>query len=310
MQDVVRDLSMLAEPARVRLLAALDEAELGVAELVRVLQLPQSTVSRHLKALRTAGWVRRRSVGTSSLHGADLEAVGPVGQQLWATVGAAFAATHQAREDRVRLAAALAERDGDSFFGRVATGWDEVRRELFGSDFLTTALPALLPPHWVIADLGCGTGELLDLLAPVVERVIGVDREPKMLDAARARTSRHPNVDLLEGALASLPLDPATIDAATCLLVLHHVDRPDAVWSEVCRVLKPGGTFVVVDMQPHDRHDWRHTMGHRHLGFDRDSVVGMAEAGGLQLVQWRGLAPAPEAQGPPLFLANFTRPAN
>lgn len=308
MDDVVRDLAVLSEPVRVRLLAVLEEAELGVTELVRVLQLPQSTVSRHLKALRTAGWIRRRTVGTASLHGADLDTVDPVGQQLWNVVGDAFRATHQAREDRVRLAAALAERDeGDSFFGRVHAEWDALRRELFGDTYLAAALAALLPADWTVADLGCGTGEILALLAPGVHRVIGVDREPRMLEAAAERTRSFHNVDLRQGALDALPLRDGEVHAATCLLVLHHVEAVDGALREAHRVLREEGRLVVVDMRAHDRRDWRHTMGHRHLGFDRAALVELARERGLDLVAWRDLPPAPEAQGPPLFLAVFGR---
>lgn len=309
MQEVVRNLSVLSEPARVRLLAVLSEAELGVTELVRVLQLPQSTVSRHLKALRTAGWVRRRTVGTASLHGIALDEVGPIGRQLWSVVGEAFAATHQAREDHVRLAAALAERDGASFFGRVHAEWDELRRELFGESFLAAALPALLPRDWHVVDLGCGTGHLLSLLAPAVRKVIGVDSEPRMLEAASSRTSSYGNVDLRQGTIEALPLDDGEVQAATCVLVLHHVASVDTALGEIHRVLAPGGRLVVVDMQPHDRAEWRHTMAHRHLGFERDSLVELAAAAGLQELSWRDLAPDPDAQGPPLFLASFERPS-
>ena len=292
-----------------RLLAVLAEAELGVTELVRVLQLPQSTVSRHLKALRTAGWIRRRTVGTSALHGADLDAVDPVGQQLWGVVGPAFAVTHQAREDRVRLAAALAEREGEgSFFGRMHAEWDTLRAELFGDAFLTAALCALLPSDWVVADLGCGTGPALAVLAPAVQRVIGVDREPQMLATAAARVAAFDNVQLREGGLTALPLEDAEVDAATCLLVLHHVDDLERAFSEIHRSLRPGGRLVVVDMVAHDRRDWRHTMGHLHLGFDLERLETDAGKGGLMLLQAHSLPPSAEAQGPPLFVATFGRP--
>lgn len=308
MEEVTRDLQVLSEPVRVRLLAVLHEAELGVGELCRVLQLPQSTVSRHLKALRVAGWIWRRTEGTSSLYGAAPEQIDEVGQRLWEVVGGAFGSTLQATEDRARLDAALAAREG-SFFGRMHAGWDELRRDLFGDTFLLPALTALLSEELVVADLGCGTGPALAALAPAVRRVVGVDREPRMLAAAAARTEAFGNVELRPGGLADLPLDDGQVDAALCILVLHHVIDLPGAFQEIHRILRPGGRLVVVDMIAHDRRDWRRTMGHRHLGFARAALEGCGRASELELRRWAPLPPAPEAQGPPLFIAVFSRSA-
>ena len=305
MDMAIRDLSVLSEPVRVRLLSVLLEAELGVGELTRVVQLPQSTVSRHLKALRVAGWIRRRSAGTSSLYDADLATIDAVGQRLWAVVGEVFANTLQAHEDQARLRATLAEREGGDFFHRRHAEWDGLRRELFGDDFLGWALTALLPDELVVADLGCGTGPVLTSLAPAVQRVIGVDREPRMLEAAAARTQELDNVELREGGLTALPLADQEVDAATCILVLHHVEDLALSFREIRRALRPEGRLVVVDMVAHDRRDWLHTMGHRHLGFSRDRLTNAAAQGGFALHRFLDLPLASEAQGPPLFLAVF-----
>ena len=291
------------------LLAVLFEAELGVGELTRIMQLPQSTVSRHLKALRVAGWIDRRSAGTSALYGGAPEALNDVGQRLWAVVGDAFEQTLQAQEDQARLQATLADRQGDDFFRRRHAEWDTLRRDLFGEDFLGPALAALLPDDMVVADLGCGTGPTLLALAPVVGRVIGVDREPRMLQAAAARTSEFNNVELREGGLTALPLDDEEVDAATCILVLHHIEDLAAAFRDAARVLRPHGRLVVVDMVAHDRRDWRRTMGHRHLGFSRDILAKTAGSGGLTLRRFHALHPSADAQGPPLFLALFARTA-
>ncbi|MDQ8165818.1 MAG: metalloregulator ArsR/SmtB family transcription factor, partial [Gemmatimonadota bacterium] len=60
-------LAALSDPIRARLLLALERHELTVGELHRALQLPQSTVSRHLRALADTGWVASREDGTSNL---------------------------------------------------------------------------------------------------------------------------------------------------------------------------------------------------------------------------------------------------
>jgi ArsR family transcriptional regulator len=302
-EGVVRDLGMLADPVRIRLLALLSSDELGVGELCRVVQLPQSTVSRHLKALQVAGWVVRRSEGTSGWYRADLPSLPPEGRRLWDLVGGAFAPSDQAREDRDRLAAVLASREPDAFFGRMHGEWDALRRDLFGERFLLPAMASLLPPEWTVADLGCGTGPALVELAPVVRRVIGVDREPRMLDLARDRTASLPNVELRHGTLDHLPLADGEIDAALCVLVLHHVEHPHRAFAEARRALRPGGTLVVVDMVAHERRDWQLSMGHRHNGFGPDVLEQHAQRGGMRLRAYRAMPPEADARGPALFAA-------
>jgi SAM-dependent methyltransferase len=305
MDPLYRQLALLSEPVRVRLLSVLADEELGVGELCRVVQLPQSTVSRHLKALQTEDLVRRRTEGTRSLFRTAVEQ--GEARDLWAAVNDRFRATLQHEEDRARLAAVLESRAGESlgFFGRVHAEWDALRAELYGEAFLEPALAALASPDITALDLGCGTGANLARLAPWVRRAIGVDREPAMLRAAAERLAHLPHVTLLEGPLESLPLDDATVDLALCTLVLHHVDDPAQALAEARRVLRPGGRLAVVDMLPHDRGDWRHTMGHRWLGFAPSQLRSWAQEAGFRPGPCLPLHPGADAQGPPLFVARF-----
>lgn len=304
MSDLSRHLEVLAEPVRIRLLSALRSEELAVGELVRVVQLPQSTVSRHLKALLVAGWIQRRADGTSSWLRLDLDGVPEAARQLWTIVAGDFDGGLQHAEDQARLDAVLEARRVDSrtFFGREHARWDALRAELFGRAFLLPTLLSLLPGDLVVADLGCGTGEAVHLLAPSVGQVIGVDREQAMLEAAAVRCLGLSNVALRQGGLEDLPLCDGEVDAALLMLVLHHVDDVGRALIEVARVLRPGGRAVVLDMLAHGREDYRHTMGHVHLGFDEAGLAELACEAGLVVHGQRALAPTPDAQGPPLFL--------
>src|SRR5216110_2870513 len=73
----------LADPTRLRLLRLLERHELGVAELCDVLQLPQSTVSRHLKLLADQKWVRGRRQGTNHLYRTILDELDAAARRLW-----------------------------------------------------------------------------------------------------------------------------------------------------------------------------------------------------------------------------------
>src|SRR5204862_7828983 len=77
-------LASLADTTRSRLLLLLDRHELTVSELCGILQLPQSTVSRHLKALADGGWVSARADGTSHLYTMTRQELDAPARRLWA----------------------------------------------------------------------------------------------------------------------------------------------------------------------------------------------------------------------------------
>src|SRR5450432_2429291 len=93
-------LTALADPTRSRLLLLLDRHELTVGELCSALQLPQSTVSRHLKMLADEGWVTARAEGTSRRYamppGASLD---PGARRLWQLVRDQIGTTPSVRQD-------------------------------------------------------------------------------------------------------------------------------------------------------------------------------------------------------------------
>jgi SAM-dependent methyltransferase len=302
-------LATLNDAARLRILRLLDQQELSVGELARALQLPQSTVSRHLKLLHDAGWTAKRSEGTASLYRVDDQSLGSDALELWKLARAQLGQTPTLHQDDVRLTEVLAERrtDSRSFFGRVGGDWDHVRRELFGESFTVQALLSLIHHDWIVADLGCGTGNAAEQLAPLVRKVIAIDREPAMLDAARRRLASFSIVEFRQGELTKLPLKDREIDLGLIFLVLVYVEAPEHALREVARALKPGGSILIVDLFPHDRESYRHTMGHLHLGFDEKQVKAWAKAAGLKDVRYRRLRPDTESKGPGLFAATMRR---
>ena len=303
---ILDSLSALADATRCRVLRLLEAHELTVGELCSVLQLPQSTVSRHLKTLGDAGWVASRRDGTSRFYSRAPETEDDSQSQLWQLTRRQLDGRPVIDQDARRLARVLARRSETSqqFFASSSGRWDRLREELFGQDFSWQALAGLLPSNWVVGDLGCGTGALLTTLAQSVGRVIGVDASDEMLAAARARSADLDNVELRRGSLEALPIDDATLDAATMMLVLHHVASPGAAIGEAARVLKPGGRLLIVDMAPHEREEYRQQMGHVWLGFSPDQMKRWLQQAGLSGVKISPLPPATEARGPALFAAS------
>lgn len=302
-------LAALNDAGRLRVLRLLDKHELSVGELARALQLPQSTVSRHLKLLLDGGWTVKRSEGTASLYRVAADSLPAPMRELWELARQQLGSTATFDQDDARLAEVIAERSADSksFFGRLGGEWDQVRRELFGETFTAEALLSLLHHDWVVADLGCGTGNAAEQLAPLVKRVIAVDREPAMLDAARKRLARLGNVDFRQGELTKLPLRAGEVDLALVFLVMIYIPLPGEALKEVARTLKPGGTILIVDLVPHDRESYRYTMGHLHLGFDEKEVKAWSRTAGLKELRYRRLRPDTESKGPGLFAATMRK---
>jgi len=302
---ILDQLASLADTTRSRLLLLLDGQELSVSELCTVLQLPQSTVSRHLKALSDAGWVSSRAEGTSNVYLMSRDTLDPPSRRLWLLVREQVGPAAVALQDQRRLQAAMAARRSKSieFFTSSAGQWDRMRDEMFGGRFHLAAMAAFADPDATVGDLGCGTGQVSGAVAPFVARVIGVDSSAAMLQAARRRLHGIQNVDLRRGDIEALPIDDARLDIATVMLVLHHVPEPSRALADVARVLKPGGRLVVVDMLPHDHEGYRQQMGHVWLGFAEEHTARLMSEAGFERTRVVPLPIDPKAKGPALFVA-------
>lgn len=303
--DLFDRLSALADPTRSRVLLLLETQELTVSELCAVLQLPQSTASRHLKTLGDEGWVVSRSEGTSRLYTMAPARLDAAARRLWAVVREQLGASPAAAQDAERLRGVLAarRRKSEEFFSAAAGQWDRVRTDLFGATTGLLAMLGLVDDRWVVGDLGCGTGQLSEALAPFVRRVIAVDASTEMLETARRRLHGHVNVETRRGQLETLPVADAELDAAMLSLVLHYVPEPHRAIAEAARTLRPGGRLLVVDMLPHDRDEYRHTMGHVWQGFPLEQVAEWLGDAGLGGIRTMPLPSDPQAKGPTLFAA-------
>jgi ubiquinone/menaquinone biosynthesis C-methylase UbiE/DNA-binding transcriptional ArsR family regulator len=300
-------LNALADEARLRLLAVLERHELSVSEVRAVVQLPQSTVSRHLKSLAEKGWVVSRSEGPSRYYrlspGLDRPA-----RRLWQAVREGVNGTASALQDQERAREVVARRRtrSEEFFATAAGQWDALRQELYGERADALGLLALLAEGWVVGDLGCGTGHLSALVAPYVGRVVGVDRSRSMLAAARRRVDGLSNVELRQGELEALPVADGELDAAVLSLVLHYVPQPSQALAEAARATRRGGRVVVVDMAAHGRAEYREQMGHVWPGFEAEQMENWMSEAGLSGFRWVPLPMDARARGPLLFAASAT----
>lgn len=305
--DILGRLTALSDPTRCRILRLLEQHELTVGELCASLQLPQSTVSRHLRVLSDEAWVIARGEGTSRFYKADLDALDTGARDLWMIVREQLGTSLGISGDQRRAESVIAKRKAKvrQFFDSAAGSWDDLRAQLVGDRSDVLALLDLFEPTWVVGDLGCGTGHISAALAPSVARVIAVDESGPMLAAARARLADAPNVELREGHIESLPLEDASLDVAILFLVAHFITDPARAMQEVRRVLKPGGRLLIVDLLPHDREDLA-AQGHVWQGFSEEQIKDWLASAGFTHSRYRPMAQTND-RTPGLFVSTARR---
>ncbi len=163
--------------------------------------------------------------------------------------------------------------ESKDYFASSAEDWDEIRAGYFTETMRDAAIAlASLTPDAVVADVGTGTGFVIQGLAPYVGKVYGFDESPDMLAVARRNLTAFDNVELREARGDALPLPDASLDAVFGNMYLHHTPDPAAAVTELVRVLRPGGQLVLTDMDAHDREWMRDAMADRWLGFKRGDV--------------------------------------
>lgn len=305
-------LELLGEPIRARLLRFLDHQELSVAELQSALDLPQSTVSRHLRQLLLAEVIEVRREGTARYYRSlAVGARSSTFEQLWRVVQSELIKSELIRQDDERLNLVIRERQRASqiFFSESAASWEKLRAELFGADLDARLFAAAFAAHADIVELGCGTGRMLEHFARTAQSVIGVDQSQSMLATAAKRLGDFAHVQLVHSSFDELAAKESVLadsaDRVFVSLLLHHVPEPSELFSSISRLLRPQGQVLLVDLLPHPHVEYRQQMGHLWLGFSQEQVASLALSAGLELKSFTELPSG--GSGPSLFVAILQR---
>lgn len=276
---------LLGEPRRLRLLGLTSEDELSIGELAELTREAQPNVSKHLKLLREAGLVAVRRQGTRALARLSPDLNGdPVladairsGRELCAKDGslARVPEVIQSRDEEAR-----------AFFEQ-PSGANSAERGGEWSAYLT-AFRTLLPNHGLAVDVGTGDGMLLELLAPLFDRVVAVDRSAEQLKAAERRllARRYDHVELVRAdyddpAVARRVAALGGADGVFAVRLLHHAPKPQQVVSFLGSLARPGGKVVIIDYLSHDDERMRERQADLWLGFEREELFAFAESAGL-----------------------------
>jgi len=262
----------LADETRIRLLNILMHHELSVNEIVAVMEMGQSRISRHLKVLTDSGLLECRRDGAWAFYsavekndaGRFVDSIRPLLQS-----------EQQLTDDLENVSRLERERSIKSrnFFNSIASEWNDLKQKVLGNFDLNLAILDCFNTCRFAVDLGCGTGELLAGLRKKSGFAIGIDNSRKMLDQAENLFSEDKkNIELRLGELEHLPVGNSEADLAVISMVMHHLADPEKVAMEVARILETNGIFIIADFEKHSNEEMRKKYGDRWLGFSKNEI--------------------------------------
>src|SRR6478735_6722747 len=279
MASTINFLKLLADPTRLRLLLLLEEDELTVAELQKILGMGQSRISSHLAQLKRAGVVEDRRAGKNVYYGlTNDQKLDPQRAKVSELTRVLARELPETQRDRTALKVVLRKRQDKAreYFDQLAGRFGRSYCPGRSWQALAHTMIAMLPPL-VVADLGAGEGTLSQLLAKKARKVIAIDNAPKMVEFGSQLAKRHgfKNLEYRLGDIEDPPIKKNSTDLAIFSQALHHAIHPERAIEAAHNILKKGGRIVLLDLLSHRFEKARELYAEHWLGFSE-----------VQLHQW------------------------
>ncbi len=294
----------MADSTRIRLYHILLHHEMSVNEIVTLMDMGQSRISRHLKILTDCGLLTCRRDGVWAFYAAERDGDGA---QMATLVESLVVGESQVRDDNLRADAVIRDRRLKrlQFFDDIAPRWEHLKADIIGDFDLNEALMREIQPCRKAVDLGCGSGTLMTRIAQRVAMVVGVDSSPNMLkEAEKSLQGVTQGFDLRLGELEHLPMGDGEVDLAVISLALHHLDDPRLALTESSRVVADGGRLLIAEFEQHADESLRDRFGDRWLGFSEGELLGWIGDAGFTLESLHRLSPA---KGPVVMICQARR---
>ena len=171
------------------------------------------------------------------------------------------------------------------YFDEIAHQWDHMQQSFFSETVRDKAYSvAGVKKGRIAADVGAGSGFITEGLISKGLKVIAVDQSEAMLAEMRKKFSGAEGIDYRLGKAEKLPIPDETVDYAFANMYIHHVESPQKAIKEMARILKPGGTLVITDMDEHEFEFLKEEQHDRWLGFKREDIKRWFEKAGLKNV--------------------------
>lgn len=295
-KEMVNALKAVSDSTRIRILNILSFGAFHVNEIVNILGMGQSRVSRHLKILTEAGLLQSQREGTWIYYRLvdSIDFYNQFSYDLMKLIVSYKEDLPERESDQKKVAQILKERDerSSNFFNKIVLDTKgEIQTSILHSNTYKGNLLQLIPQKvGSIVDLGCGTGNLIKDFLERSEKVIGIDSSPKMLEKAREIYKEESRLQLIESNLESIPIPNNSQDVVVASMVMHHISNPQIVLSEAYRILKNNGLFCMVDLYKHDQEYMRNNYADLWLGFEPSILTSWLKNSGFSVNEFHEIA--------------------
>ncbi len=280
MKSHINSLKAIADETRLRILIILFLGSFHVNEIVEILEMGQSRISRHLKILQDAELIFSRREGTLIYYYLNFDREKNFQTELIELLNKYKTQISFYEKDFVKVQEILDTRSQltRSFFDKLNGEAQKIKEQVLDVSVYKETLLKMIPQKKeILVDFGCGIGRLFSDYKKRVKKIIGVDSSSNMLSLAKVYNKKISQLQFIQSNLEKLNLPNNFADVVVTSMVLHHVSSPYLAIQEAYRILKPKGTLCVIDLAKHNKEFMRNIYADLWLGFEKEVLFSWLE---------------------------------